>query len=281
MADTHSTHTAHDDDNHGHGPPGAKLDAVQQGHESDTFGVRAVLYVPMFVVAVLMFTYILVTIVVGFAYRADRMTPAGNEPLAERNREKINARFERISSTDEAAAVKQPRLEFLRVDQEISQNRLTAPAHARSKIPTADNNAPVYRPESLHPENYIDPQTGSRILIEYQALPGSNKNVARIPIMIAMVLAAEQNLLPVRKDPVRVAHTSAEAAKLSNGGLGVTGSPVGGHAVHDDHGHKHPEIKLAPKPEPEKKPEPKPAVKPEPEKKPEPKPAVKPEPEKK
>lgn len=255
MADEHKTHELHHDaDGHGHGPPGADLAAVQQGHEDDKFGVRVILYVPLLVVIALTFAYVLVSSIIGIAYQSDRMTPYKNAALAERNELPLNERFERISSTNVKAPVKQPRLEYLKVEEQTDENVLTAPAFVRSKVPTAENNSPEYRPESLWPQNFVDPMTGKKVLIEYHAIEADGKKLAQIPIATAMKLVVEQNLLPVSKKPVKVSLTTADAAKLSNGGLGVV--PAAADFGHKDHDHddKPVEKKNEPEPkEPEKK----------------------------
>ena len=214
---------SHDD--HGHGPPGADASAVRQGHENDTFGVRAILFVPMLVVIALIFCYVLVTTLIGFAYDPERMTPADNVPLANRNREAINQRFSQISSTDIDARVKQPRLEYLKVTKKDSENELTEPPYVRSKIPTTLGNSPEYRPESLLPDNFIDPMTGRKILVEYRPIGGPGDQRAQIPIAVAMNLVVEKSLLPTSPNPVAVSTNSAERPKLSNAGRGGVATP--------------------------------------------------------
>ena len=234
-----------DDHGHGHGPPGASDAAVAQGHEDDKFGVRAILYVPLLVVVVLTGAYLMVTVLVGYGYDSTYHTPQNNQRLTERNAEDINQRFERISSTDEDAPVKQPRLEYLNAVENEDQNTFTAPAYVRSKLPTADNNSPVYRPESLLPQNYVDPQTGRKVLAEYHELGGEEAGKAQIPIMKAIDLVVDQDLLPVSKNPVTVSLTTADTAKLSNGGLGV----VPAAADFGKKGHDHDDKPVEPKKE--------------------------------
>ena len=210
------------DDGHGHGPPGPSDEAVAQGHEDDKFGVRAILYVPLLVVITLTGAYLMVTVLVGIGYDKEFRTTGNNERLTERNAKDINKRFERISSTDVDAPVKQPRLEKLEVMQnEVGEPERISPPYVRSKLPTAENNSPIYRPESLWPQNYVDPQTGRKVLAEYHELGGEEAGKAQIPIMTAIDLVVNQNLLPVSDKPVRVTLTTADTAKLSNGGLGV------------------------------------------------------------
>jgi|GEM_PF-2510649 len=212
-------------DSHDHGPPGADLGAIQQGHENDRFGIRPILRVPLLVVLALIFTYVLVTTLIGFAYNPDRVTQDNNVQLANRNREPTNQRFSQISSTDVNARIKQPRLEYLKEMQQDSENRLTEPAYVRSKVPTTLGNSPEYRPESLLPENFVDPMTGRKILMEYRVIGNPADHRAQIPISVAMNLAVEKRLLPIRPNPVIVPETSWERPKFSNAGRGGVAAP--------------------------------------------------------
>jgi hypothetical protein len=195
-------------------PPGADPTSVRAGHEPDQFGIKGVLYVPLAVVATLVVAYLLTT---GIFFNINKRAPYAADPnpqLIERNKVTLNESFARISSSDPKAESKQPRLEGLRQTGDEQD-----PAYMRSKLPLAEGNSPEMRPEDLRAENYVDPLTKQKILVEY-GWADQGKRVARVPIGEAIKTLSAGKKLPTRKDAVRLNDTSDERAKLSNAGRG-------------------------------------------------------------
>lgn len=209
-------------------PPGASPTSLQAGHEPDRFDVRGILYVPLFVVVVVGIAYVLVTSVFSGFVHKDDPTKAKNPYGAEQNQAAINERVGRISSTSPKAldgmpdtAVPQPRLEGLR--QTGRDGPGDDPPHIRSKRPVGEGNSPEYRPEDLRPENYTDPATGKRVLVEYHMDPKTKTAV--VPIDVAMKAVAAPGKLPTKKGPdgkpvEGPPATSDGKAKPSNAGRG-------------------------------------------------------------
>lgn len=194
-------------------PPGASADAVRAGHEPDRFSIRGILYVPGFVVLTLIVAYILVS-GVFFNIKDPAPSPSANPLAMERNHGPINERFARISSSDPAATVKQPRLEYLKQTGEPEH-----PAYERSKLPLATGNSPELTPQDLLPENYADPATGRKVLAEYGWVDQA-KGIASMPIDVAIQQLVDGKKLPVRKNPVKLSTATGNRANLSNSGRG-------------------------------------------------------------
>ena len=198
-------------------PPGASPVSFKAGHEPDQFQVKGILYVPIFVVIVLIVTYVVVSGTFFKLLEVEKplVRPGAYEKTVQENEEFVDKRFGRISSSDPNAPVKEPRLEYLRPpeEKETPDDR----AFVRSKLPKGTGLE--IRPEDLRPGNYVDPTLHRKVLDEYQwVVP--NK-VARIKIEDAIVLTAKT--LPIRKDPVRLNKTE-DRAKASNGGHGGANS---------------------------------------------------------
>ena len=210
-------------DEHDSGPAGAAPDAVMAGHEADRFRVKPILYVPLFV-AFLVIGAIGIVSAIFFTMveRQDKPSAAdtSRNPLAAADANKnINERFSRISSSDPAAAVAQPRLEYLKLTDNSD------PAYYRSKLPSdATINTYEIRPEDLRPENFIDPTSRRKILIE-TAWVGTDKKFASIPIADAIKAVVAGKKLLTRKDAPKAVLVSDEKAKLSNGGRGGPSMP--------------------------------------------------------
>jgi len=226
-------------------PPGASPVSLQAGHEPDRFSVRGILYVPLFVVIVVGIAYVLVSsMFAGFVKKDDPKT-AKNPYGAQRNEAPIAERFGAISYTKPKAieglpgsTVPQPRLEGLK--QQGHDGPGDDAAHLRSRRPVGEGNSPEYRPESLRPENFTDPNLGRKVLAEYH-VEGQAKSV---PIDVAMRVVTTPGKLPTKKgaDGKPVAGpppTSDEKAKPSNSGFGLRppGTPAPkADEKHDDHG---------------------------------------------
>lgn len=204
--------TTHED----HGAPiGPPTDAVvRSGHEEDTFGVTSILMVPVVIAVMAGIAYAVVSFIFKPVNRvADNPIVVAGEPA-----KKANERFAKISSTDESAPVKQPRLEAVR-RTDSTRNGKTDPEFLRSVRFSETGNSPEYYPEDLRPENYIDPITRQKVLREYAWV--IDRKVARIPVDEAMKLLISEKLLPVQAKGSRPAVGTATEPKLSNGGRGL------------------------------------------------------------
>ena len=227
-------------------PPGADQKSIQAGHEPDRFRIRTVLYVPILLVVSALAAFTVVTVTFKSLVRKSDGDPAANQESAAVAGRTLNERFARTSSTDPNAAVKQPRLEYLK--QTETDGPKDDPAYMRSKRPVeADGATWELRPEDLRPARFVDPTLHRKILVETGWFPGSQKKAAHIPIAEAMkVLApdphhpeagpieakaaadAAKKWLPVRKDPIKIAATTDGKAKMSNAGRGGLATPVAG-----------------------------------------------------
>lgn len=207
-------------------PPGADKQSIQAGHEPDQFRVRTVLYVPLLLVVSALLAFAVVTVTFFNLVQKPDGDPAANREATALADRTLNARFARTSSTDPNAAVKQPRLEYLKQTEESGAK--DDPAYMRSKRPVeADGATWELRPEDLRPGNYVDPTLHRKILVETGWVDPQKKTTAHIPIAEAMAaVVANKKYLPVRKDPVRVAATTDGKAKLSNAGRGGLATPV-------------------------------------------------------
>jgi len=205
-------------------PPGADKQSIQAGHEADRFRVRTVLYVPILLVVSALLAFVIVTVLFNsLVQKPDR--DGANLAANATAGKPLNARFAQISSTDPNAAVKQPRLEYLKQTEESGAKE--DPAYMRSKRPVEANGATwEIRPEDLRPDNFVDPTLHRKILIETGWVAESQKKLAHIPIAEAMATVVANKKLPVRKDPVQVAATTADKAKLSNAGRGGLATPA-------------------------------------------------------
>jgi len=210
-------------DEHDSGPAGAAPEAVKAGHEADRFRLKPILYVPMLVAFIVIGSIgIISAIFFTMVERQDKpSTPdTSRNPLAAADANKsINERFSRISSSDPAAAVAQPRLEYLKLTDNSD------PAYYRSKLPSeAANNTYEIRPEDLRPENFIDPTSRRKVLME-SAWLDADKTFASIPIAEAIKAVIAGKKLPTRKGAGKAVLVSDEKAKLSNGGRGGPSMP--------------------------------------------------------
>jgi hypothetical protein len=222
-------------DEHGVAPPGADAISVKAGHEPDRFEVKAIVMVPVFVVAVLIFTYLLIS-GIFFNYSKKDPDPGANPQIAKVNALPINDRLGKISSTSPkdlpgipGSAVAQPRLEQMK--QTNNDGPWDDPAFARSKIPAqVDGNSIDYRPEDMRPENFIDPTAKRKLLNEYAYVDEARK-IVRVPLAGAegdktLKWVLDTKKLPVRKDPVKSSATSDDKSKQSNAGRGGPAQPV-------------------------------------------------------
>lgn len=218
-------------------PPGVEDASLKAGHEPDRFQVKGILYVPAAVVVLLIFAYTCITSIFGALRARDARADAAANPITKAiNDETINKRFSRISSTDEKAPVKQPRLEMLRETKE--PNTEEDPAFYRTKqwVPTPGVNPPEITPQDLRPERYVDPATGQRILVERAPVGKPGSGLVRIPIAQAIKLLSSpkheehdhdlmDKFVPVQKNPVKLPTTNVDTAKISTGGTGGPSDP--------------------------------------------------------
>ncbi len=217
-------------------PPGVEEQSVKVGHEPDRFGIKGILMVPAAVVALLVFAYIVISSIFGWITTRNAVADANANPITKAiNDEPIDKRFGRISSTDVTAPVPQPRLEMLRETK--APDTPQDPPYLRSKQPieTPGVNPPEIRPESLRPDNYTDPATGAKVLIETAPVGPAGSGLIRIPISEAIALLAVDSkkhqhglidqYVPVQKKPIDLPRTTRLTPKLSNGGLGGPSDP--------------------------------------------------------
>lgn len=206
--------------------PGLDKKSVVSGHEPDTFGVKAIIYVPIAVMITIVMTYIIVTGAFKYVNSTGGDAIASNDPTT-------NERFARISSTQPVVAdpakadtaVGQPRLEYLRqVDKE--RNGQIDPPYLRSFRPIPTGNSPEIYPQDLEPARYVDPTTRKKSLIEFEWIDKA-KNIAQIPIAKAIesLLSQPELKLKVMDKPVSPVGTTANKAKLSNGGQSTPSKP--------------------------------------------------------
>ena len=218
-------------DEHGTHPPGAAAQSVQAGHEPDRFNARAILYVPLLVVLTALFAFGTITTLFLTIVRKAEPNANTDPQTAAISQLPQNERFARISSTDPAAVVPQPRLEYLKQ----VENSPTDPGHYRSKRPLQEYRGATYEiyPEDLRPDRFIDPTQHRKILIE-TGFADKAKQIAYIPIADAMKMVVDGHRLPTRKDGKNEADKGMLAnttpsdlrAKLSNSGRGGPSMPA-------------------------------------------------------
>lgn len=198
---------------HDHGPIGTDAESAKAGHEPDRFDAKGIIAVPILIIGVCVVTYGIIT--ATFSY-LDPMTPttdsATNTQSAADQAKPFNERATKISSSDDHAAVKQPRLEFVRA---VNTKDGEAPNY-RSFRPTGSANAPEITPQFLRPENFIDWNTGEKKLVDYKWL-NKDKGIVRIPIAEAMEILSHDKKLPAKADGTVAVGTGGKP-KLSNGG---------------------------------------------------------------
>ena len=218
--------------------PGVNEKSQAVGHEPDEFGVKGIIAVPVAVVIALVITYLVVT-----GIFAIWKTPQQN--LAAQNQRPVNERFGRISSTDPQAvdgnpntAVPQPRLEAIRqIDDRRPGESQSDPPYMRSFSDKPDgNNSPEIYPQFLRAENYVDPTTGKKSLLEGEWI-SKDKGTATIPIGDAVKLMTTTKKPNAAKAPTVPVVGTVGQAKLSTGGRGGPSEPAAApKPVHD---HKH------------------------------------------
>ncbi len=204
-------------DEHGTRPPGAAAESVQAGHEPDRFNARAILYVPLLVTLTALFAFgVITTLFLTIVRKAE--PNANTDPQAAAiTQQPINERFARISSTDPAAVVPQPRLEYMKQ----VENTPSDPAHYRSKRPLQEYRGATYEiyPEDLRPERFIDPTQHRKILIE-TGYVGKDKKSASAPInemiiLLSAPLKEAVELLTNSKELTKDEKAAAEAKILA------------------------------------------------------------------
>ena len=222
--------------------PGADKESVRAGHEPDWFNARGVIFVPIGVAIAAAMTYGVVTLLfAAFTPGKPAADKTTNPQAVEENSKPYDQRVTRISSQDPNAPVKQPRLEWLRTVEGKTKDE---PVYYRSMKSPDMGNSPEIRPEDLRPENYVDWNTGKKVLSTYEWVDQA-KGVARIPVNEAIRILATQKKLPAK--PVAGGHPTGATTrepKLSNGGQTETAAMEAVHEAHDDghkkddHGHK-------------------------------------------
>ena len=210
---------------------GADADSLRAGHEPDKFDAKGILMVPELVIAVVTATYVIITLTFNYF---EPGVPTGDKSASKQAtadaKRSYNERAAGISSTDEKAAVKQPRLEFVR---EVAVKDGESVAY-RSMQNAERGNSPEITPQFLRPENYVDWTTNERKLVDPKWLD-QGKGIARIPIADAIHILAHDKPLPAKKDGVPSAGT-LNKPKLSNGGVAVDAPKIEAKKA-DDHKH--------------------------------------------
>lgn len=192
--------------------PGAEPESVRAGHEPDWFDARGVVFIPILVVIAAVLTYGVVTLLFA-VFDPGKADDRGANPMAKAENDKpFNERVTRISSQDENAKHRQPRLEWVR---QVEPKHAGEPTYYRSMKTPETGNPPEIRPEDLRAENFVDWNTGEKPLADYKWL-SQGKGVARIPVSEAMkILAADKKL------PAKAGRPAAPPKPtLSNGGQG-------------------------------------------------------------
>jgi hypothetical protein len=218
--------------------PGVNEKSQAVGHEPDEFGVKGIIAVPAAVVIALVITYLVVT-----GIFAIWKTPQYN--AAAQNQRPANERFGKISSTDPHAvdgrpnsAVPQPRLEGIRqIEDKRSGESQSDPPYLRSFPDKEDgNNSPQIYPQFLRAENYVDPTTGKKALLEGEWI-SKEKGTATIPIEDAFKLLTTTKKPAAAKAPTAPVLGTQGQAKLSTGGRGGPSEPKVAPKVEHDHKH--------------------------------------------
>ena len=233
---TGASHSEHDTD-----VPGVEAVSVQAGHEPDKFQVKSILAVPALLVAMILATFTIVTVL--FVTQYTRFLPNTGSPLnpqsaavntvtdddgKNRRDRDVSERFSRIGSTAPkdvpglpGTALAQPRLEYLK---QTAPETPDDPAWERSKRPVdSPSNTYEVRPEDLRPLNYTDPVTREKVLATYGWVDEGRK-VARMPIAEAMKQVVVSKKLKARKDAIPAPGSSIHTPTLSNGGRPVQGN---------------------------------------------------------
>ncbi|MGL4423566.1 MAG: hypothetical protein ACRCZF_23115 [Gemmataceae bacterium] len=227
--------------------------SVKAGHEPDAFDAKGIILVPIVIIVVLIVTYVIISFTFRYFKPGEAIVDGANPKAAADNAKDYNDRVSQISSTDEKAKVKQPRLEWLgTVDKKSDE-----PVFHRSFGFKDSGNPPQITPQYLLPENYVDWNTNEKKLVNVKWV-SQEKGVVRIPIAMAMHILAHDKKLPAK--PGAGPLGTAGKPKLSNGGqAAVVALPAAaGHGHDDGHGHdkdhKHDEPKKpeAKKDEPKK-----------------------------
>lgn len=206
-------------DAHDTEPAGAGEDSIKAGHEPDRFQVRSVLYVPALLVIFVLITFGLVTVTFNYLTVKPAMDVDANKLAAIESQKSLNERFAAISSTDPNARVKQPRLEYLK--QTANADDPSDPPFYRSKrpIPAVGATWELY-PEDLRPQNFVDPTTHEKILVNAGFYDGK-KDLAHIPIAEAIEVMLNEKKLPVKPGAKPVSLTTVGRPDMSDSGEGA------------------------------------------------------------
>ena len=211
---------------HGEAPPGIEQQSQRVGHEPDEFAIKGIIAVPLAVVVTLIMTYLIVTGI--FAYLK---SPEAN--LVAQGQKSTNERFGRISSTDPHAvegapntAVAQPRLESIRqIEDKRSGESRSDPPYLRSFAPAeGGNNSPEIYPQFLRAENFIDPTSGRKVLLDNEWV-AKDKGIAQISIEDAFKLLTTTKKPATKPGGTPPVIGTLGQAKLSTGGRGGPSEP--------------------------------------------------------
>jgi len=195
------------------------------GYEPDKFAVKTILTVPAAVIVTGIIAFVVTDLIFGAFFAPKHVVIPPEVPAgAVRNAAPINERFDRISSTDPKAEVRQPRLEGLVERQSYGKDGNPKNPDASNVIspemittqPTPKGNSPRYHADDLRPERVpavadpkSDPAAGvNRVPVDKAIeLATDPKNAAW-----AKALPAAKGALPLDLDP------NWDRPKESNGG---------------------------------------------------------------
>lgn len=120
-------------------------------YEPDGFSVKPILMVPFAVIATGIGAFVITTLIFDQIFDPAEKEASTFLLAAERNQKAtLNERFSRISSTDPNAEVNAPRLEWIRLTDDVkAQDKVTVTAEITSGIPKKEGNSPEYHPEDL------------------------------------------------------------------------------------------------------------------------------------
>lgn len=195
--------------------PGTNPEALTAGHEADRFDARGIVMVPVIVVIMAAFAFVVVTALFGtFDFGKLDTTQVQSPQAAEQATKPYNERVATISSTDPHAKSVEPRLEYMKKIDDSRNGKAADPAYVRSFQPAENGNSPEMTPQDLYPNRYTDPITGKKLLLDYEYV-NKEKGVARIPIAEAMKLVK----LPAKQGSPN--NSFGNVPKISNGGQTV------------------------------------------------------------
>jgi len=122
-------------------------------YEPDGFSVKPILMVPFAVIASGIGAFIITTLIFDEIFDPVTKDPSTFVQAAERNKDaSLNERMARISSTDPKAEVNAPRLEWMRISENVmsaDKKTVLVSAEMTPGLFKKEGNSPEYHPEDL------------------------------------------------------------------------------------------------------------------------------------